>query len=45
MHKQEYVLENGVQTIIYKFKMQTDHSIPTKIPDSVLMNNNKKIVF
>ena len=41
MHKPESFLENEMQTIFGKLKIQMDHSIPTRRPDLVLINKKK----
>ena len=38
MHKQESVLGNEMQNILWDFKIQTDHQILPRRPDLVLIN-------
>ena len=39
MHKPESVLENETHKILWDFEIQTDHLIPARRPDLVLINN------
>ena len=42
MHKPESVLENEMNTILWDFDIQTDHLIPARRPDLVLIDEKKK---
>ena len=42
MHKPKSVLENEVRNILCNFKIQTDHSIPARMSDVVLINMKKR---
>ena len=42
MHKLESVLENEKQKILRDFEIQTDHLIPARRPDIVLINKEKE---
>ena len=42
MHKPESVLENETHKILWDFEIKTDHSIPAKRPDLVLINKKKR---
>ena len=42
MHKPESVLENKMHIIIRGFEIQTDHLIPARRSDLLIINNKKK---
>ena len=42
MHKPESVLENETHKILWDFEIQTDHLIPARRPDLVLINKKKR---
>ena len=42
MHKPESVLENETFKILWDFEIQTDHLIPTRKSDLVIINKKKK---
>ena len=42
MHKSESVLSNETHKIIWDFEIKTDHPIPARRPDLVLINKKKK---
>ena len=42
MHKPEFVLENETHTFLWDFEIQTDHLIPARRPDLVIINKKKK---
>ena len=42
MHKPAPVLENDSHKLLWNFNIQTDHLIPTRRPDRIIINNNKK---
>ena len=41
-HKPESVLENEVHKILWDFEIQTDHLIPARRPDLVVINKKQK---
>ena len=41
-NKPESVLENEMHKILWGLEIQTDHSIPVRRTEQVLMNNNKR---
>ena len=41
MHKPEFVLESETDKILWDFEIQTDHLIPTKRPDLVIIKNKR----
>ena len=43
MHKLEHVLVNETRKILVNFKIQTDHQIPTRRPDRVLIDTKKNL--
>ena len=43
MHKPESIQENETYELICDFEIQTDHLIPTRRPDQVLINKNEEI--
>ena len=45
MHKTEFVLKNETHKILKDFKIQTDHLIPNRRPDFVLINKKNKPVI
>ena len=42
MRKPEFILENGIHKILWDIKIQTDHRIPTKRPDLVIINKKNR---
>ena len=42
MHKPEPVQENETPEIFWNFEIRTDHRIPTRIPDLLVINKKKK---
>ena len=42
MHKPESILENETQQIHWGFEIQTDHLIPARRPDLVMINKKKE---
>ena len=42
MNKPESVLENETHKILWDFEITTDHPIPARTPDLVLINKKKK---
>ena len=42
MHKPAPVLENDSHKLLWDFNIQTDHSIPARRPDLIIINNKKK---
>ena len=42
-HKPESVLENDTHKILWDFEIQTDHLIPARRPDLVLINKKKRM--
>ena len=42
MHNQAPVLENDSHKLLWDFNIQTDHLIPARRPDLIIINNNKK---
>ena len=43
MHKPESVLENETHKILWDFEIQTDHQIPARRPDLVMINKKERI--
>ena len=43
MHNPEPVLENDSHKLLWDFVIQTDHLIPTRRPDLIIINKRKKI--
>ena len=43
MHNQAPVLENDTQKLPWKFDIQTDHLIPARRPDLIIIDKKKKI--
>ena len=43
VHNPAPVLENDTHKLLWDFNIQTDHLIPTRRPDHIIINNNKKI--
>ena len=41
-HKPESVQQNEVHKILWNFKIQINHLIPTRIPDVVVINKKKR---
>ena len=41
MHKPESILKNGTHKIHWNFEIQTDHLIPTRKPDLVILDKRK----
>ena len=44
MHKPESVVDNEKRKILWEFWVQTDHLIPTRRLDLVLINKKKELV-
>ena len=44
MHKPESVIENETHKILWDFEIKTDHLIPARRPDLVLINKKRKNV-
>ena len=42
MHKPESVLENETHKILWDFEIKTDHLIPARRPDLVLINRKER---
>ena len=42
MHNPAPVLENATHKLLWDFNIQTDHLIPARRPDLIIINNNKK---
>ena len=42
MHNPKYVLENETHKFLWNFELQTDHLIPARQADLVIVNNKKK---
>ena len=42
MHNPTPVLENVLHKLLWDFNIQTDHLIPARRPDLIIINNNKK---
>ena len=42
MHNPEPVLENDTHKFLWDFNIQTDHLIPARRPDLILINKKKK---
>ena len=42
MHNPESILENETHKILWDFEIQTDHLIPARRPDLVIVNKKKK---
>ena len=42
MHNPAAVLENDTHKFLWDFKIQTDHLIPDRRPDLIIINNRKK---
>ena len=43
MHNQAPVLENDSHKLLWDFNIQTDHLIPTRRPDLIIINKRKRI--
>ena len=43
MHNQASVLENDMHKLLWDFNIQTDHVIPARIPDLIIINKKKRI--
>ena len=43
MHKPETVLENETNKILRDFKIETDHLIPARRPDQVMINKKENM--
>ena len=43
MHKPKFVLENKSYEILWDFEIWIDHSIPTRRPEQVLIQNKKNL--
>ena len=43
MHNPAPVLENDTHTLLWDFNIQTDHLIPTRRPDLIIINKKKKL--
>ena len=44
MHNPAPILENAMHKLLWDFNIQTDHLIPTRRPDLIIINKKKKIV-
>ena len=42
MHNPAPVLENDLHKILWDFNIQTDHLIPARRPDLIIINKKKK---
>ena len=42
MHNQAPVLENDSHKLLWDFNIQTDHLIPARRPDLIIINKKKK---
>ena len=42
MHNQAPVLENDTHKLLWGFNMQTDHRIPARRPDLIIINKKKE---
>ena len=42
MHNPAHVLENDTHKLIWDFNIQTDHLIPARRPDLIIINKKKK---
>ena len=42
MHNPAPVQENATHKLLWDFNIQTDHLIPARRPDLIIINNNKK---
>ena len=42
MHNPAPVLENDMHKLLWNFNIPTDHLIPARRPDLIIINNNKK---
>ena len=42
MHNPAPVLENATHKLLWDFSIQTDHLIPARRPDHIIINNKKK---
>ena len=42
MHNPAPVLENDTHKLLCDFNIQTDHQIPARRPDLIIINNKKK---
>ena len=45
MHHKAPVLENDAHKLLWDFNIQTDHLIPARRPDLIIINNKKKREF
>ena len=45
MHNPAPVLENDTHKLLCDFNIQTDHQIPARRPDLIIINNKKKREF
>ena len=43
IHRPESVLENEMHIILWDFEMQTDHLIPVRRPDLVIVNKQENL--
>ena len=43
MHNPGPVLENGTHIVLWDFNIQTDHLIPARRPDHIIINKRKRI--
>ena len=43
MHNPAPVLENDTHKLLWNFNMQTDHQIPARRPDLIIINKKKRI--
>ena len=42
MHNPAPVLENATRKLLWDFNIQTDHQIPARRPDLIIINKKKK---
>ena len=42
MHNPAPVLENATHFLLWNFNIQTDHLIPTRRPDLIIINKKKR---
>ena len=43
MHNPASVLENNTRKLLWDFNIQTDHQIPARRPDLIIINKKKRI--
>ena len=44
MHNTAPVIENDTHKLLWDFNIQTDHLIPARGPDPIIINNKKEIL-